>query len=200
MFSVLPIFHKFPKAFGMLRLKYLLDASLEPPRIYPIPFKTLPRMQLVGGWEVVPDPSERLRTLLGPGFDPGEKVLLESPPSFPSNLGKPGGTVVWNEISTDEVEIAAETVKPCLLLVTDNFASGWRVLPFPGSVQQSYPIMPGDYFLRAIPLTSGKHHFRMMYEPVAFEVGKWVSGGSLLVYLGLLFWAFRKPRPALLRV
>jgi hypothetical protein len=199
LFSVLPIFKKFSKIFGLVRLKYLVSTGANQPAVYTLPFKRLARMQLVGRWEVIPDGPVELKTLLDPLFDPGQKVVLENDPALPAASGTTMGRVEWRDLSTEETEIKVEAPQACLLLITDNYSSGWNALPFPDSGQQQYRVMPGDYFLRAIPLKAGKHHFRLKYEPWAFEVGKWVSGVSLGVFFFLMLAAFRK-RPAVLRV
>jgi hypothetical protein len=199
LFSVLPIFKKFSKVFELIRLKYLVSTDANAPRVYTLPFKSLYRMQLVDRWDVIPDGPGELRALLDPSFDPGRKVLLEKVPTLIANSGKTGGWVEWKNLSTEETEVRVEASHDCLLLVTDNYASDWKVFPFPDSGQRGYQVMPGDYFLRAIPLKAGKHHFLMKYKPWAFEAGKWVSAVSLAVYFLLVWVAFRK-RPASLRV
>jgi len=79
-----------------------------------------------------------------------------------------------------------------MLLITDTYSKGWRVKPLAGSIQNHYRIMPANYALMAIPLTAGKHHCRLEYQPKSFVVGKWISLSALAIYLLLVFVAVRK--------
>ena len=103
-----------------------------------------------------------------------------------------GGEVEWKDLSTDKIEIKARTTGPSLLLITDNYSSGWKAEGFPESVQSEYRVMPGDYFLRIIPLCTGVHHFILEYRPTAFQVGKWISVTSCILYFGMFLFCLRK--------
>jgi hypothetical protein len=192
LFSVLPIFQKFIPSFGLLRLKYILSTEGGELRARPTGFPLLPRMKLIQDYQVVPDAPESLKLLVNPPFDLGQKVLLERPPDPPpalpgtSPVGGNSGTVHWKDLSTDEVEVEAETAGSAILLITDNYSEGWRATALPDSDQKRYSVVPGDYFLQAIPLSAGRHHFRLEYLPPLFNPGKWVSILSCLLYVGIL--------------
>jgi hypothetical protein len=189
LFSVLPIFQKFPSILGITRLKYRMFMDENPIRISPFAFKILPRMQLVNHSEVIPDGQKILKAMFNPLFDPGQKVFLESNPDPVPNSEGVEGKVEWTDLSTDEIEIKARTTRSSLLLITDNYSPGWKVKSLAGSDQSKYCVMPADYFLRAIPLIAGTHHFILEYRPMAFEAGKWVSILSCILYFGVfLFW------------
>ncbi len=192
LFSALPIFKKFPPILGITRLKYRVLINENPIRISPFNFKVLPRMQLVNRWEVIPDGRKVLDAMFDPAFNPAQKVYLQSAPEpAPASVGF-GGTVEWKDISTDKIEIKAQTTSSSLLLITDNYSSGWKAESLPGSVQSEYRVIPGDYFLRVIPLKSGTHHFILEYRPTAFEIGKWVSILSCILYFGVFLFCLRK--------
>lgn len=64
-----------------------------------------------------------------------------------------------------------------------------------GGVQKQYEVMPADYVLMAVPLSSGHHHFRIEYAPRAFTIGKWIPLASLSVFLGVsLVMGWRRKR------
>ncbi len=163
-----------------------------PMRISPFSFKILSRMQLVSYSEVIPDRQRILNAMFDPSFDPGRKVFLESDPNLLSSHERVEGKVEWTDLSTDKIEITAQTNRPTLLLITDNYSAGWKAKSLPGSDQSKYYVMPADYFLRAIPLTAGKHHFMLEYRPTAFEIGKWVSILSCILYFGVLLFCSKK--------
>jgi hypothetical protein len=192
LFSVLPIFQKFPSILGITRLKYWVLTSENPIRISPFNFKALPRMQLVNHWEVIPDGQKILNAMFNPSFDPVKKVFLESVPDLVSAHEGVGGEVEWKDLSTDKIEIKARTTRPSLLLITDNYSAGWKAESLLGSAQSKYLVMPGDYFLRVIPLNAGMHHFILEYRPTAFEVGKWVSILFCILYFGVFLFCLRK--------
>ena len=192
LFSVLPIYQRFHPVFAMMRLKYRVWMDQGPARFYPLPLNPLPRMLLVNHWEVMPDSARVLPALFAPGFDPAQKVFLEQNPDPLPGGAKTAGVVKWKDLTTDRVEIEADTPQASLLLVTDNYSAGWKGEALPGSAQSSYQVLPADYFLRAIPLSAGKHHFILEYRPFAFVLGKWVSIFSCLIYVVVLILCFRK--------
>ncbi len=193
LFSTSPEFQKFPPALALLRLKYRVFLNETPLRIAPFPLRDLPRVQLASEWKLVPDNQELLDSLFNPSFDPSRTLFLESPPDPLPSPGKPQGEVRWMDLSTDQMEITADIPRAQLLFLTDNFSPGWHARAFPDSSQESYHIMPADYFLRAIPLAPGHHHFLVEYRPLAFEAGKWVSIVSCLLYFVWLFQIVKTP-------
>ena len=192
LFSVAPLFKTFNKVFGMVRLKYLITMDQDPIGIYRTPFRIPPRMFLVHDWEVKNPPASILPALFEPAFDPGRKAFLESDTGFQPSLEGPEGKVQWKDINTDQIDIEVDTPRNALLLVTDNYSSGWRAVSLSGD-HQNYHVVPANYFLRAIPLSAGRHHFLLEYRPLAFEVGKWVSLLSGLLYVGMLILLIKHP-------
>jgi hypothetical protein len=198
LFSVVPIFKTFSKVFGMVRLKYLINLDQEPIEIYRTPFKLLPRMLLVYDWEMKKDAAEILPALFEPAFDPIQRVYLEGEPGFTPPPPGLSGRVQWKDLNTEKIEIEVDTPRDALLLVTDNYSSGWKAVSLSGE-KKRYHVVPANYFLRAVPLQAGRHHFLMEYRPRAFEIGKWVSLLSGLLYVGMLIiflkQSFYKKRP-----
>jgi hypothetical protein len=159
---------------------------------YGLSFPIMPRMALVYNWDIQPDSGMELKTIMDKNFDPSQKVLLETIPGISSMPGDEKGGLRWIDRSTDEVEVEAKTNQPCILLVTDNYSLGWRVDAQTDSDQKDYQVLPGDYFLRAIPLGAGHHHFVLKYQPLSFEIGKWVSLLSCFLYIAILLHLWRR--------
>jgi hypothetical protein len=134
-----------------------------------------------------------LRYIFGDNrFDPSKVVVLESPPgielqSLPTS---PGFVTVLNE-KNDSMEIQANLDRPAVLLITDNYSTGWRVKPIT-SGQSEYRIMPANYAQMAIPLEKGKHAFILEYSPLAFRAGAWISGISLISLIGAFLLLMRR--------
>ncbi len=179
----------------LVRLGYLLDTKSEGLHITPLPYSRLPRAFLAGRWKQVGSAQEAMENISRPDFDPGAEVLLEESPVILPEENVAQGQVTLQDRTTDEVEIHVQTEKPQILMMTDNYSRGWKAVAYPDSVQQKYKVMPGDYFSRAIPLSSGNHHFLLKYNPAAFEVGKWISLASLLAYLLAWVWWGWKNNP-----
>ncbi|HXL72094.1 MAG TPA: hypothetical protein VN963_00585, partial [bacterium] len=192
LFSVSPVFTKFGKVFGLIRLKDILSDDGQALHSYQLPFPLMPRMALIYHWDIQPDSAAELKAITDKDFNPSQKVLLETPPGILLIPGDEKGKLWWIDHSTDEIEVQAKTIKPCVLLVTDNYSSGWRVKALADSDQKNYQVLPGDYFLRAIPLGSGYHHFILQYRPFSFEMGKWVSLLSCLLYIAILLHLWRR--------
>jgi uncharacterized membrane protein YfhO len=139
---------------------------------------------LVGDYTVISDREQLLRQLTSPAFIPTLRVFLESEPAIkPAGSSDPGNVRVISQTS-DTLEIEANVKSPAILLITNNYSKGWRVVPLePSPQQQEYQMMPANGTLQAIPLAAGKHHLRVEYAPLSFRIGAWVSGISLLLYV-----------------
>lgn len=182
----------FDRLYRMFRLKWAMTTQ---PRPVIASFDhPLPQVLLVNDCRIEPDRSQLFRRLLAADFDPAQTVYLEESPDIPVAAGPlNGGTRVLGQ-DTDTLEIEAETDRPAILLVTDNFARGWRVRPVGQSPQPRYQVLPANYALRAIPLAAGRHHFLLSYEPMGWIIGRWVSAGGLAIFGGLALLAVRQTR------
>ncbi len=146
----------------------------------------LPRFLLVNDWQVLPSGEAVLQEMGKSDFEPTRTVLLESEPGIQlaaANQAGVGTVVVENE-TTDQVVLNVTTALPAILFVTDAWTPSWRAVSLPGSSQQEYKLLPGDYAFRAIPLAAGVHRLRMEYYLPEMVYSAWVSAGSLLCLLG----------------
>ena len=121
-----------------------------------------------------------------PHFDPLHTVLIESPIDPPPAGADNPGRVIVDDINSDTLDIEAWASSPCLLVITDSYSSGWHAEALPDSAQKKYQVIPADLTLRGVPLSAGHHHFRLIYRPMAFVIGKWTSLATILVYLALV--------------
>ncbi|HEX4123574.1 MAG TPA: hypothetical protein VHY37_02545 [Tepidisphaeraceae bacterium] len=143
----------------------------------------LPHAELVGAVQIETGHAAILAALNAPLFDPLHTALIESPidPS-PAGATDPGRVTV-SDINSDTLDIEAWANSPCLLVVTDSYSSGWHAEALPDSDQHAYQVIPADLTLRGVPLSAGHHHFRMIYRPAAFVIGKWTSLAAIFAYL-----------------
>jgi hypothetical protein len=177
------------KILRMLRCSLLLAEGTPDP----IPVANpLPVALLISDWVKLPTRDTTLGYVASPTFDATKSVALESDPGVPStSMAFPPGTVHVGEITTDTVDIDATVDRPSILLVTNNYTTGWRVNPI-ASGQSDYRIMPANYTLLGIPLEKGHHHFILEYNPLAFRAGRVVSILSVLALLGWSFLLMRR--------
>ena len=180
-----------PVKMALTRLVFFLSQGLDEIKISPSPTPRFPRITLIGGFYKANDVKEALEILSQPSFNPQSEVVLEGTPDpLPVENGGKGRMTLKNHTS-DWLELTVETDKPQILLMTDNYARGWKAAAYPDSVQKSYAVLPGDVFARAIPLSAGNHHFDLVYDAPGFALGKWISLITLIGYLlawGGWFW------------
>lgn len=199
-------FRQMHRLLPMLRCRYVLTTGLDPltnrqvTQAANIGGDPLPRLLLVGKRQVVTGRDEIFAAMDDASFDPRDKVILEQPPD-PSPAGVVAGTVRLGDSSTDHLTIEADLQAPAILLVTDAYSRNWRIRGLGDSARQAYRILPANYALRAVPLTAGRHHFRMEYLPRGFVVGKWISIASIAAWaaFALGLWLQRRRRTRLVQ-
>jgi len=180
-----------PPVFGIVRLRYVIhteDGSLQAVRTG---FPEAPRATLVSRWRFVGDRAAALDAIMNPDFDPRREVVLEADAnrwlaaSSAAAVADAGGhsAVRVEDVSTDELEVWAESPQPAVLVLSDGYAAGWEATSMDEGERQSYPVIPADFVLRGIPLPAGRHHLRLEYRPRAFVIGCWVSAISSVAFV-----------------
>ena len=141
----------------------------------------LPIASIVGRWVEFPDRDAIFRYMLRDEFDPRRGVVVESNPGVANGDARvEGATVEIVATGTDHLDVRATTSRDALLLVTNNYARGWRAQSLDRSAtQRNYKIVPANWAQQAIPLRAGSHHLRIEYSPIEFRTGAWVSALSL---------------------
>lgn len=143
----------------------------------------LPRLLFVDQWRIMGDPDALFEAMDDDSFDPLELVFLESEPD-PEPIESDASRIArLVDSSTDHLTIEADLEDPAILLVTDMYSTGWRIVPIE-SGQEHYEVIPGDYILRAIPLAAGHHLFRLEYSPLHYRVGRWISLVAFILFIG----------------
>jgi hypothetical protein len=178
----------------MLRCGLILEDPKNPVPTIPVA-RPLAVAQIVPNWIVQTDSHARLSCITSPAFDPRQLVVLESSPGITPDASAIGGSASVIASSTDSLELRAQTARPALLLITNNYSGGWIAQAMDDSSQSRYTIMPADHTLMAIPLQAGAHHLRIEYLPLAFRVGKWISIASCLAYVAGQAYFFWPGRP-----
>jgi hypothetical protein len=147
----------------------------------------LPEATVVGYWVVLPSRDAQFAYLMRNDFDPRFAVVLESEPAIPAGAASAAGArVEVLSSTTDTLEVRAHVAHPAILLITNNFARGWRVRSLQSTAsQQEYRLIPANYTLQAIPLMPGSHHLMLEYAPRAFAIGRWISIAAAVLFAGI---------------
>ena len=155
----------------------------------------LPRAYLVYEAEILDDDKTILQTLTSGTFEFGQKVILEN--ELPqeqmtaiNSLAKQTlsglDAVEIMSFNNDEVVLDVFTESPGILVMSDVFAPGWKA--FVDGEEET--IHRANYAFRAVFVPAGKHQITFIYQPLDFQVGRFLSMlGLALLFIGLpLLW------------
>lgn len=187
------VLEKAHRLFNMLRCRYFFIPKKNEFSI--IEGKdVMNRIHLIPRWQVISKPDDIFKEMNNPAFDPRQTVILETLPNIEPVQTAGTGECMIEDSSTNYLNIRAKLAHPAILLITDSFSESWQAVAMPASSQKHYTVMPANYTLMAIPLSSGEHHLRLEYKPRAFVVGLWISLSALMIYLILVVIAARKSK------
>lgn len=189
-------FSRIHPLFKMLRNRYVPFSEEGKKGFEEIP-SVLSRLELIQDWVLLPQRDRIFAAMNHPAFDPRQQVILETTPDPAPVKGRATGTATVIEEGTDYLIVEANLPAPAILLITDNYSSGWRAVALPGSSQEHYDLLPANYILRAVPLAAGNHRLRIEYEPLGYRIGKWISLVSLIFFAGLITWNWKFQRTSL---
>jgi hypothetical protein len=147
----------------------------------------LPRAYLVSGYLLINSAEDKslLTTARLVSKLSSLVVLEDAAPSFastenPAFSGKADITRYENE----KVEVRADAQAPSLLVLTDNYYSGWTA-----TVDgMKTPIWRANSLFRAVEVPSGSHTVIFQYRPASLLWGMGISGLTILfIVAGFLF-------------
>ncbi|MGQ9678298.1 MAG: hypothetical protein ACUVUD_03350 [bacterium] len=159
----------------------------------------LPRYWLADSFIVLPDRKRILTQLNDPDFDYRRIVILEAkpdsviqkPPATTSEFASSGNITVLSR-TPERVELEVETSRPTILVFSEIYYPEWKAAVDGKPVK----IMRGDYCLRALPLSSGKHRVTSWYDRTNVNAGILLSLIALLLIALTIFSngkKFQKP-------
>jgi hypothetical protein len=186
-------FTRFDPLYTMLRLHYVFAWHANKLETAEAPIPPMSHLQLVSNYRVLPDRDAIFTALRSETFDPTREVILERQPEPKPSPGENLGAARIVKSSTDALTIEADINRSAILLITDIYTPNWRVVSLPGSVQSKYQLLPANYILRAVPLATGHHLLRVEYAPLGFTIGKWISIGAVILFLGIFVKETRSP-------
>ena len=143
----------------------------------------MPRAFVASSVEVLPTSAERLARLGAPDYDPLVALLDEAPPLALENGPGAAGTVALERYEPRVVELDADMQRAGLLVISDAWDPGWRVLV--DGVE--HPALRVNHALRGVALEAGEHTVEWRYEPRSLRLGLALAGLAwLALFLGLV--------------
>ncbi len=148
--------------------------------------KVLPRAFLVYDSETETDPDKVISKLVN-NYPIERKVILNSDDI---KLSTGSGEVWYSEIANKKM-ITVNTDHHGILFISDSWFPGWRAFV------DGQPILinKADLNFMAVPISVGKHHVEITYDPASFEIGKMISLFSGAIFLCLLIGSSWQKKP-----
>ncbi len=125
------------------------------------------------------DNDKILKLLLDKNFNPKNTAIIEENISL--NSESASGTAKVISYTPNKIEISTQTTGNSLLVLTDNYYSGWKAM-IDGVEAKIYRT---NYAFRGVMVPEGKHTVKFLYESKSFNLGVIVSAltlGSVILY------------------
>lgn len=191
----------------LLNVKYLLTDQ-EPGKKWELVYQdagtvrvyrnrdVLPRAFVVYRAEVVVSAAESLERLAGGGFNFRQQVILEERPAGwtePAQIPPIAPEVRFISYGPNRVLLEVKTDADGLLILTDNYAPGWKAL-LDGQPTHTYV---ADHAFRAVVVPTGRHQVEFIYQPMSFWIGAAVTLLTIFALLiGLLWFRLKSKQKA----
>jgi len=151
--------------------------------------QVLPKAWLVNRSIVVADPSQRLKMLQSPEFNPSVEALVESQPFLPVQRVEIG-SVKLERYEGERIDLTADVVANSLLVLGEKYHKGWKA-QVDGKTVETVPV---NHILRGVYLPPGKHTVEFRFDPLPFKVGKWLTLCSFALFgvVAVREWLLRR--------
>ncbi len=127
----------------------------------------------------VADGEQAYDLLSAPDFDPFSSVVLAQP--LATTPGQEGETLSVESDQPGRIQVKVQANAAGVLVLSEAYFPGWRA-----SVDgQAIPVLRADGALIAVPLPSGRHQVKFVYQPPALLWGGLISIAALILAFGL---------------
>ncbi|MFW6068829.1 MAG: YfhO family protein, partial [Chloroflexota bacterium] len=148
----------------------------------------MPRAFLVHEWQWASDVADSVEVMEQEGFDSRTQAVLVGEGVAQEGSGDRGEAQIVR-YRAEEVVVETSSEGPSVLVLTDADYPGWQAA-VDGEPVEVYTV---DGMFRGVILPEGEHTVQFEFRPSSFGIGRWVTLGALLVWLGVLgLTAFRK--------
>lgn len=135
--------------------------------------KAAPRIFLTTNYAVASSNNDFEKIFFNKDFNPSKTIILEKKPkNIKSSLVQSSdNTVQLLSYQPNSIFIRTTSLQDSLLFVSDVYYPGWRAFI------DSTPVVinKADYAFKAIIVPKGSHIVRLVYDPLSFRIGLWVS-------------------------
>jgi len=144
----------------------------------------LPRVFWVYGYEIAISPDEFMNKFQS-GIDLKEKVILEKEPNLLAESKEKSkiNKVVWNKDSPNEIILTVMSDQLGLVFLSNNFFPGWYAY-IDGKETEIYR---ANYSFQAIAVEKGSYEIKLVYNPLSFRLGMFLSLISFCILLLSVF-------------
>ena len=150
----------------------------------------LPRAYLVDSVAVFTDESSVLEAVTSNLFDPSRTVFLLEPTPGKA-VTKEGSSVRIVSYGLNRIDIEANIVKPCFMVLSELYYPDWKAEIDGVRVK----IYRADFLLRGLPLAPGRHAIRFFYDSRSIRRGMLLSvSASVVIILSFIPAVFRLAR------
>ncbi len=131
---------------------------------------------------------ESLKLMRSPGFAWDREALVEcNEPLAPTPADAELGTVKIISYRPERVEMEARITTPSLLVLTDSYDPGWSARVDGKEAN----VLPANYAVRGLPLTSGTHAVVYEYHCPGFVLGLLLGLFALAVCSAVVIWRLK---------
>ena len=148
-----------------------------------------PRAYLARQPEHTPTPADPAALIKRPDFLNGDVDVLEAaagPVPGPAETG----TAHIERYAPEEVRVRVETPQSAALVLLDAYDQGWTAALEDGS---ALPILRANALARAVVVPAGAHVVTFSYRTPLLTAGAWTSLAGILLCVGLVIHARRRP-------
>ncbi|MCX7840354.1 MAG: YfhO family protein, partial [Anaerolineae bacterium] len=148
--------------------------------------RALPRAFVVTDVRIAPNHAAALEMVRAADFDPAQSVILETDDRRPmtdasSVVGRPSSVSIVG-YGPNEIWLNVDAPRAGVLVLSEVFYPGWRAWVNDRDVE----VMRANYLFRAVAVPAGTSRVRLLYEPLAFQVGVGVFAVTVVVLCGWL--------------
>lgn len=143
----------------------------------------LPRTYIVKDFQIKQN-QEILKALFNSNFDPNFTVILEENPTLKPKKDIGASLPEIIEYQNEKVVIKTETNDPGILILSDNFYSGWRAYVN----GKKSKIFRANYTFRAVEIPPGKNIVEFVFKPDSTKWGTIITTISLLIFSSFLYY------------
>jgi hypothetical protein len=152
------------------------------------------RMYFVSSYKVFNSDDKLLDYMFSASFKPKEMAALEVNPDVTLQSSK--SQILSESFSESNLEAKVYTEKTGLLVVNDDYYSGWKAY-IDG---KETPILRTNYTFRSIIVPAGTHDIKMIDDPFAFTAGLYITLVIGILYLMFISWVLRKQLRSMLKL